>query len=93
MNIFNSIKQYNSWRVENVRNFADEEKELISSVSVVEGDFSLSACFIMVNGSKSYIPMDINTSASAGDILDKNTLKLITLVKPGENPIFRVSEK
>lgn len=102
MNIFASLKVYQGkWSVktmrdengnvvENPRSFEPEEIAFISSAKVVPSEYGNSVEFLRVNGGKSYIPLDKNSTLGVGDTVDLTVAKVLTLEKPGEKDIIRI---
>ena len=91
MNIFSALRVYaGKWQEKSVESFKAEEIALVDKAEVVESQYGLSVCFFMKAGGQSYIPLDQNSSAAIGDIVDLTKAKVVTLSKQGENDIFRV---
>lgn len=91
MNIFNALRVYaGKWNEKDVRGFMPEEIAAVQEAKVVESQYGFSVCFMMVGGGMTYVPLDQNSSASEGDIINLSTAKLVTLSKVGENDIYRV---
>ena len=91
MNIFNALRVYaGKWNEKNSRDFTPEEVEAVQEAKVVESQYGYSVCFTMKSGGTTYIPLDQNSSASEGDIVNLSTAKLVTLSKVGEDDIYRV---
>jgi len=44
----------------------------------------------MAGGGQTYIPLDQNSSASIGTLIDLTKAQLVTLQRPGEDDIYRV---
>ena len=91
MNIFSALRVYaGTWSESNKRAFAPEEVAAVDKAEVVESQYGLSVCFMMVSGGKSYIPLDQNSSASIGQQIDLSKAELVTLSRTGEKDIYRV---
>lgn len=91
MNIFSALRIYaGSWNESGVRPFDPAEVAAVVSAKVVESQYGLSVCFIMVSGGKTFIPVDQNCSAAVGQSVDLTKAQLVTLSKQGEEDIFRV---
>ena len=91
MNIFSSLRIYaGKWAVKESRVFNQEEKDAISSATVVPSQFGTSVCFMMVAGGKTFIPMDQSSTLGVGESVDLSKAELLTLAKEGEADIYRV---
>ena len=91
MNIFNALRVYaGKWNESAKRNFTPDEISAVSKAEVVESNYGLSVCFLLFSGGQTYIPLDQNSSADVGDIIDLNSALLVTLSRPGEDDIYRV---
>lgn len=92
MGIFDTLKQYaNKWSEKGRRNFTEEEQSEIIEAVVVDSQYGLSGKFTRRSGAVVYLPMDKNCTLGSGEAIDMAKAQLITLTKPGENDIFRVS--
>lgn len=92
MNVFSALKMYaGKWSVKSSRSFTAEEIDAVESASVVDSQYGMSVVFLMKSGGQTYIPLDNNSSKSVGDSIDLTTAKLLTLERPGETDIYRVS--
>ena len=91
MNIFTSLRIYaGKWSEKEARAFAPEEIAAVDKAEVVESQYGFSVCFFMKVGGQSYIPLDQNSSASIGTLIDLTKAQLVTLQRPGEDDIYRV---
>jgi hypothetical protein len=91
MNIFNALRIYaGKWSEKEVRAFAPEEIAAVDKAEVVESQYGLSVCFFMSAGGQTYIPLDQNSSAGIGTVIDLTKAKLVTLQRSGEDDIYRV---
>lgn len=91
-NIFSQLPVYaESWQVKDSRSFTSEEIEAVKSAEVVESQYGFSVCFTMLSGGRTYIPVDVNSSVSEGDVIDLKKARLLTLGKNGQADIYRVS--
>jgi hypothetical protein len=91
MNIFSALRVYaGKWSEKNVRAFVPEEIQAVEKAEVVESQYGLSVCFIMIAGGQTYIPLDQSSNLGIGDIVDLSKAQLVTLQRPGENDIYRV---
>ena len=72
------------WTEVNNRFFSNEEKSAVIAVTVVASKYGKSAAFVFPNGRK-FIPLEPNTTANVGDVLDINTIKLVELKYTGSN--------
>ena len=91
MNIFDVLPIYaEKWQVSNSRNFTAEEKSAVESATVVNSDYGLSVCFMLVSGGQTYIPLSNQSSLGVGASVDLEKAKLLTLSKRGEADINRV---
>ena len=92
MNIFSALRVYaGKWQVKNSRNFTVDEINAVDRAVVVDSHYGMSVCFFMKSGGQTYIPLDMNSSKSVGEIIDLSAAKLLTLERHGENDIYRVS--
>lgn len=91
MNIFSALRVYaGKWSEKETKSFTSEEIALVDKAEVVESNYGLSVCFFMKAGGQSYIPLDQNSSAAIGDVIDLSKAQVVTLEKKGEKDIFRV---
>ena len=91
MNIFSSLRLYaGKWSLKASRVFNQEELNTISSATVVPSQYGNSVCFMMVNGGKTFIPLDQSSSLGVGETVDLSKAELLTLTKEGEADIYRV---
>lgn len=90
-NIFSSLRVYaGKWMLKSSRALSQEEKNAVSSATVVPSEFGNSVCFMMKSGGQTFIPLDQNSSLRVGESVDLSKAELITLGKDGENDIYRV---
>ena len=91
MNIFASLRIYaGKWNEKEVRAFDQEEIDGTLKAEIVDSQYGLSVCFFLKAGGQTYIPLDQNSTGSAGNLVDLHTAKLVTLCKAGEKDIYRV---
>lgn len=91
MNIFASLKVYaGKWSEKEAREFSAEEIEAIAMAVVVPSQYGNSVQFIRKEGGMSFIPLDQNSNAGVGEMIDLTKAKLVTLEKEGEADIYRV---
>jgi hypothetical protein len=91
MSIFSGLQSYaGKWQVKSVSDFNAEDKALVSRASVVNSQYGLSVCFMMKAGNMHFIPVDQNCNASAGDEVNLDTARVVTLEKQGEADIQRI---
>lgn len=91
MNIFSSLRIYaGKWGVKDSRNFTAEEIGAVKSAHVVDSQYGMSVCFMMINGGQTFIPLSTNSSLTLGDEVDLSKAKLLTLGRDGEADIYRV---
>lgn len=89
--IFKSLKSYaESWKVVDVTKFEEDDIQEISQAEVIESEFGYSVCFILKSGGKKYIPLEKESSAGLGDIIDVRKATIITLAKQGRENIHRI---
>lgn len=92
MSIFSSLKIYaDKWSEKECRNFTAEEIAEVEQAVVVESNFGYSVCFTMKAGGQHYIPVDMQSECSVGDVVDLTKAQVKTLTKRGEADILRVS--
>jgi hypothetical protein len=89
--IFKSLKYYaESWKVVNVTKFEEDDIQEISQAEVIESEFGYSVCFTLRSGGKKYIPLEKESSAGLGDIIDVRKATIITLAMQGRENIYRI---
>ena len=94
MGLFDGKKLYaGKYSVKFVNAVSEDDKKVISSVSVVPSEFGLSACFTLVNGFKAYIPMNPEEKVEVGDELNIDNIEIVTLERLGSEDIERVRIK
>lgn len=79
-----------SWNKTNEKNLSTEELADVKKVLVVSSDYGLSACFMFKSGSQRYVPVSNESSLIEGDNVKLDSIKIITLEKEGEAPIYRL---
>jgi len=90
---FSAKKRYGvGWTPVDIRQFDEDEKSEINKAVVVTSEYGLSCCFIMKSGELVYQPMSRDSQKTAGEELDINSIKIITLSKPGYDDIERILE-
>ena len=91
MNIFSSLMVYaGKWNLKSARSFVAKEIAAVNKAEVVSSQYGNSACFYMVGGGQTFIPMSNDSTLSVGDSIDLSKAKLLTLEKDGESDILRV---
>ena len=92
MNIFSGLKCSMPWRVVNKRNLTQEEKESVENAEIVKSDFGMSVCFTLFNGETSKVPLTSvsNSKAHIGDIIDLDSISIITLHNDYDEEIHRI---
>lgn len=89
--IFKSFKTYaESWKVVDVTKFEEDDVQEISQAEVIESEFGYSVCFTLRSGGKKYIPLEKESPAGLGDIIDVRKATIITLAKQGRENIHRI---
>ena len=92
MNIFDSLQMYaGKWSVRSSRKFTNEEKAMVREARVVSSQYGNSVCFFMANGHQSFIPLSNDSLLRVGDSVDMEKAELLTLSRPGDADIQRVS--
>lgn len=92
LNIFSTLPQYaGKWDVVASREFNEDEINLVSKAVVVPSQYGNSVCFHMKSGCKTFIPLSTDSTLTVGESVDLSKAKLLTLSKPGECDITRVS--
>lgn len=93
MGIFSSLQLYaGNWEVRDSRSFTSEEKAQVLRAEVVDSQYGLSACFFMKSGGQSYIPMSSRSKLAAGDAINMESCKILTLKRQGDVDIIRIEE-
>jgi len=91
MNIFSALRVYaGKWSEKESRDFTSDEIAAVEQAKVVESQYGLSVCFMMIQGGMTFIPLDQNSSLGIDAVVDLTKAKLVTLQRPGENNIYRV---
>ena len=91
MNIFASMKMYaEKFQEKAKRGFTPEEINAVEKAEVCESQYGLSVCFFMKAGGMAFIPLDINSTAAPGDVVDMTTAELVTIGRSGEDDKQRV---
>ena len=91
MNLFSNRKIYGGrWSVKSSRMLSQEEKNLVFKAQVVDSQYGNSCCFFMKNGTSIYVPMSTDATSGVGDIVNLDSLEVVTLEKPGEMDIERI---
>ena len=92
MNIFDSLQMYaGKWSVTSSRKFSNEEKSMVSEARVVASQYGNSVCFLMKNGQQGFIPLERDSTLRVGDLVDLEKAEILTLSRPGDADIQRVS--
>lgn len=91
MSIFDGRKSYGSWAVKDSKPLSKGDLEATKTVVVRDGEFGLSACF-STTGGVYYIPLSNNAAEKCtdGEVLDKNEIIVLTLMKEGNADITRI---
>lgn len=94
MNLFDELlKHYcTKWAVKDERPFTEEEINCVDHNIIEKSQYGNSVCFFMKDGSKCYIPCDINMTLGVGESIDMTIAKVITLQKDDEDDILRVMQ-
>ena len=92
MSIFSELKWERPWRVVDKRNLTQEEKEFVESAEIVKSDFGMSVCFTLINGETSKVPLSTISYSNThiGDIVNINSIKVITLHNDYDEEIHRI---
>lgn len=91
MDFLSKLQVYASkWSVTSEDKLSKEDIKAIDEIEVVESEYGLSACFHLVNGGKSYMPLSRDTDASVGDTLDPKKVKVLTLSREGDDDIYKL---
>ena len=92
INLVAISKVYGSWAVTGSQPLSKEDKEAISSATVVDSQFGKSVMFTLKAGGSIYQPLSNRREdeVTAGQVLNLDDLKLITLSKQGEADIYRI---
>lgn len=91
MNIFNGLKVYaQKWQVKGIRKFSEEELKFVDHAYVVPSEYGNSACFVMVGGGVTFVPMSNDSTLTTGEVIDLKKAEIITLEKDGADDIQRI---
>lgn len=84
-NVFDGLTQYGGkWECINQRLLNKREVSGIKSCEVKPSDYGLSMCFLMINGKKTYIPIDKQSDLNVGDTPNPADIILKKLKNVGE---------
>lgn len=84
-NIFASKKVYSSsWEVKSVRRFTEEEKLMIKSGEVAQGEYGLVAKCFMVGGGTTYHELGKFSRGQVGDKINFDEARILLLERDGE---------
>ena len=78
------------WNATKQVSLTKEELSEVKKVFIVSSDYGLSACFLFKGGSQRYVPVSNESELIEGDEVNLATIKIITLEKDGESPIYRL---
>ena len=78
------------WSATKEVSLTKEELKEVKKVFIVSSDYGLSACFMFKGGSQRYVPVSNESDLSEGDEVKLDSIKVITLEKDGEAPIYRL---
>lgn len=91
MSIFSGCKSYaGKWQVKSVEAIPAEDRSAIKSAHVVNSQYGLSVCFIMKAGNMFFKSLDETSQASAGDEVNLDTAKVVTLERQGDADIQKI---
>ena len=91
MNIFDSLTKYaEKWQVKASRKFTADEIAAVESAVVVDSQYGNSVRFYMTGGGQTFIPLSNSSTKGIGEVVDLQSVTLLTLSKPGESDILRV---
>lgn len=97
-NIFKGRQQYGGqWSIKDSRPLNESERKMFTKAHVQDfthedGNISLSICFTMVNGRKTYVPThDSHCKYGIGEEVPMDEIKVVTLQKDGEADITRLN--
>lgn len=78
-------KYEEKWSLVSERPFNEVEREAIREATVVNGDYGISACFMMKQGGSYYIPIsDRGFQPTAGSKLDLDKCTFVRLTRDGK---------
>ena len=78
------------WSVSKEVSLTSEEISDVKKVFIVSSDYGLSACFMFNGGSQRYVPVSNESTLVEGDEVKLESIKILTLEKEGEAPIYRL---
>ena len=78
------------WNKTKEVSLSKEELNEVKKVFIVSSDYGLSACFIFNGGSQRYVPVSNESTLIEGDEVKLESIKILTLEKEGEAPIYRL---
>ena len=85
-NFFSSKQVYGpKWQLVNSRSFTDEEINMVEEATVVPSEYGLSICFHMKAGGSIYTPVSRDSNVSAGETINLESAKILTLEREGES--------
>lgn len=90
-NVFDVLTHYGEgYILKSKRPFTAKELAAIRMVKAVRSHYGMSACFFLVGGGQSYIPLSKDTHLTEGTIIDMTKANLLTLNRADEGDILRL---
>lgn len=91
MSIFAGCKSYaGKWQVKSIEPMPQEDKDAVASAHVVNSQYGLSCCFMMKAGNMFFKPMDSTCNVAAGEVLNLDDIKVVTLERQGDADIQKI---
>lgn len=92
MGFLDNLRVYaQKWEETARSTFSKADRAKVEKCTVVESDYGLSACFHLVGGGVQYMPLSKDVDLEVGDTIDMEEAEVITLSRPGDNDIYRLS--
>ena len=90
--IFDDIRIYDEsvWTPKATHHFDEKEKSAVDRAEIRQGEFGLSVCFFMKQGGRGYIPLDNQSTASVGDMVNLDKCHVVILENKEGHTIKRV---
>lgn len=90
-NVFDVLTHYGEgYTVKSKRHFTNNEIAAVRMVKAVRSQHGMSACFFMVGGGQTYIPLSRDTHLDEGTIIDITKASLLVLNRAGDGDILRL---
>lgn len=94
MGFLDSLTTYaGGWSETDREKLSASELKTVDHIEVVEREndwgTSVSMCFFMKAGGRKYVPLSRDSDLEAGDVVNPESVEIITLERDGDDPIYR----